>query len=164
MIDNLRQNYLHELNVFGVRAKDGMAVLHPTAFYTLNNIPEGAKLPASELSIKRSAPAPVKVAPAKSTASKTSTAKAPSYAEIEPLLVKNTCTACHQTNKRQVGPAFADVSKRNYSNEKILELIYTPQPKNWPEYSTPMAAMPQVPKADALKIAMWINSLREVTP
>ena len=28
-------------------------VLHPTAYYTLNNIPEGPKLPASELSTKR---------------------------------------------------------------------------------------------------------------
>ena len=88
--------------------------------------------------------------------------KAPTYAEIEPLLKKNTCTACHQQNKRQVGPAFADVSKRKYSDEKIIELIYTPQPKNWPEYATPMAAMPQVPKDEALKIARWINSLRVV--
>jgi cytochrome c551/c552 len=59
-----------------------------------------------------------------------------------------------------VGPAFADIAKRKYTEEKILELIYTPQPKNWPEYATPMAAMPKVPKDEALKIARWINSLR----
>jgi cytochrome c551/c552 len=83
-----------------------------------------------------------------------------SYAEIEPLLVKNTCTACHQTRKRQVGPAFADIAKRKYSNERIVQLIYNPEPKNWPEHETPMAPMPQVPKDEALKIAAWINSLR----
>jgi len=48
---------------------------------------------------------------------------------------------------------------RNYSDEKIVELIYSPEPKNWPEYATPMAPMPQVPKDEALKIAAWINSL-----
>ena len=87
-----------------------------------------------------------------------------SYAEIEPLLVKNTCTACHQVNKRQVGPAFTDIAKRKYSNDRIVKLIYTPEPKNWPEHETPMAAMPQVPKDEALKIAGWINSLRAEIP
>lgn len=159
VIDNLRQYYVHEINVPGIRSNDGIAVLHPTGYYTLNNIPTGDKLPAGELSIKRSngsASAPVpKVIPAK-TAGK----KAPTYAEIEPLLVKNTCTACHQVSKRQVGPAFVDIAKRKYSNDRIVQLIYNPEPKNWPEHETPMAPMPQVPKDEALKIAGWINSLK----
>ncbi|RAW03561.1 c-type cytochrome [Pseudochryseolinea flava] len=167
VVENLRQYYIHELNLTGIRSADGLPVLHSTAYYTLNNIPEGAKIPASELSIKRSkAPATLPAPKVKSTAS-TTTTKAPTYAEIEPLLVKNTCTACHQTKKRQVGPSFVDVAKRKYSNERIVQLIYNPEPKNWPEHETPMAPMPQVPRAEALKIAAWINSLRvekEPTP
>ena len=46
------------------------------------------------------------------------------------------------------------------TNDRIVQLIYTPEPKNWPEHETPMAPMPQVPKEEALKIASWINSLR----
>ena len=163
VIDNLRQYYLHEINVQGIRSKDGnLPVLHASAYYTLNNIPAGAKLPASELSTKKSSTATTKATPAKTTTAATaaSSKKAPTYAEIEPLLVKNTCTACHAVNKRQVGPAFADIAKRKYSNERIVQLIYNPEPKNWPEHETPMAPMPQVPKAEALKIASWINSLR----
>jgi len=161
VIDNLRQYYLHELHVGGIRSKDGLPVLHPTAYYTLNNIPEGAKLQASELSMKRSTTA-INVASAqKTTATKVASGtKAPTYAEIEPLLVKNTCTACHQATKRQVGPAYADIAKRRYSNERMVQLIYNPEPKNWPEHETPMAPMPQVPKDEALRIAGWINSLR----
>ncbi|HEY9048592.1 MAG TPA: c-type cytochrome [Ohtaekwangia sp.] len=160
VIDNLRQYYLHEINVPGIRSKDNaIPVLHATAYYTLNNIPEGDKLPASEWSTKKTTAAPVKTTPAK-TATTAVSKKAPTYAEIEPLLVKNTCTACHQVNKRQVGPAFSDVAKRKYSNERIVQLIYNPEPKNWPEHETPMAPMPQVPRAEALKIAAWINSLR----
>lgn len=163
VIDNLRRYHVHEIVVPGIRSQEGNPVLHPVAYYTLNNIPEGAKLPASELSTKRSAAAKT---PAKS-ASRTTTAradKAPTYAEIEPLLVKNTCTACHQTTKRQVGPAYVDIAKRKYSNERIVELIYNPQPKNWPEHETPMPPMPQVPRDEALKIASWINSLNKPTP
>lgn len=164
VVDNLRQYYLHEIILSGIRSKEGQPVLHNTAYYTLNNIPDGNKIPVSELSTTRTS-APVKktvAKPAVKTAA--NTGKSLTYAEIEPLLVKNTCTACHQVNKRQVGPSFADIAKRKYSNERIVQLIYTPEPKNWPEHETPMAAMPQVPKDEALKIAAWINSLRLPTP
>lgn len=157
VVDNLRQYYIHELNVDGIRSRTGLPVLHASAYYTLNNIPEGTKLQPSELSVKKTVTIPKKPA----AKSPTKEAKAVSYAEIEPLLVKNTCTACHQVKKRQVGPAFVDVAKRKYSNERIVQLIYNPEPKNWPEHETPMAPMPQVPKEEALKIAAWINSLRD---
>ena len=158
VIDKPRQYYVHEVQVPGIRSKDGLPVLHPVAYYTLNNIPEGPALPLNELSIKRTAtPKPVK----KSSASTSAGAgkNTMSYAEIEPLLVRNTCTACHQVTKRQVGPSFTDIAKRKYSNERMVQLIYNPEPKNWPEHETPMPPMPQVPKEEALKIAAWINSL-----
>lgn len=158
--DNLRQYYLHEINVAGIRAKDsGLPVLHNTAYYTLNNIPDGEKLSLSELSTKRTVAKKPASAPRVVASNKVMT-----YAEVEPLLVKNTCTACHQVSKRQVGPSFQDIAKRKYSNERIVQLIYNPEPKNWPEHETPMAPMPQVPKDQALKIAAWINSLRGETP
>lgn len=162
VIDNLRQYYLHELNLSGIRSEDGLPLLHPTAYYTLNNIADGVKLSDQEIKGKKSAP----IKPVSS--GKKTAAAAPagpvSYAEIEPLLVKNTCTACHNVSKRQVGPAFTDIAKRKYSVEQILDLIYNPQPKNWPEYATPMAAMPNVPKAEARKIAGWITGLTAGNP
>jgi cytochrome c551/c552 len=165
VVDNLRQYYLHEIFVPGVRSQqNSLPVLHPIAYYTLNNIPDGEKLPASELSTKRAVGAATKTT---APAVKVKTAKAnaaPTYAEIEPLLTKNTCVACHQVSKRQVGPAYTDIAKRNYSNERIIQLIYNPEPKNWPEHETPMAPMPQVPKDEALKIATWINSLKAAKP
>ena len=75
------------------------------------------------------------------------------------MLAKYTCLACHNPDKRQVGPAYVDVAKRGYTPERIVELIHNPEPKNWPDYATEMPPMPQVPKEDALKIARWINSL-----
>lgn len=171
-VDNLRQFHVHELSVRGLRsANDSIAVLHPTTYYTLNEIPTGGALAASDWSNfrssvvraaqlkkekKRNAPKAAK----KKTASSSNAAKIPTYAEIQPLLNKNTCIACHQTDKKQVGPAYKDIAKRNYSVERIVELIYNPEPGNWPDYSTPMAPMPQVPRVEATKIARWIKSLK----
>jgi cytochrome c len=50
------------------------------------------------------------------------------------------------------------MAKKKYKPEQIVELIYNPQPSNWPGYP-PMAALPNVPKDEALKIAKWIVSL-----
>lgn len=79
-------------------------------------------------------------------------------ADVNTLLQKNTCLACHNPDKRIVGPAYKDVAKKKYTNEQIVELIYAPKPEHWPGYP-PMAPMKQVPREEAVKIASWINSL-----
>jgi cytochrome c551/c552 len=179
VLDGMRQYFVHKLQLEGVRAATNYwSLVHPDAYYTLNNIPDGEKMKAADLKTTRSGnakaaattptkehvspdgkdKAPAATAAAKTTAT-TKKAKAPTWEEVKPLLAKNTCLACHATDKKVVGPAYIDVAKRKYSNEKIVELIYAPKPENWPDYSTPMAPMPQVSKGDALKIAAWINSL-----
>jgi len=160
--DDLRQYYVHEFALNGLRSKENnKELLHPKFYYTLNNIPSGPSLNVSELSTYRSKKsATKKKAPAKTTA--TASAKPMiSEAEIEKLLTNNTCIACHQKDTRVVGPAYRDIAKRKYTAEQIVHLIYNPQPSNWPEYETEMAPMPQVPEEEALKIAQWINSLSD---
>jgi len=54
-VDGLRKKYIHELKAEGVRAQQqGFPLLHNTAYYTLNEIPQGEKmavkaLPASNM-------------------------------------------------------------------------------------------------------------------
>jgi cytochrome c551/c552 len=154
IVSNLRRYYIHTISLMGIRDKENAySLVHPTGYYTLNNIPEGAKLNIKEVSTKNTSKAPVV---------KTSTAmkSAYTYEEVKPLLIKYTCVACHNPDKKQVGPGFIDISRRNYAVDKIIQLIKTPQPQNWPTYSTPMPPMPQVPASDAKKIAIWINSLQ----
>ncbi len=80
--------------------------------------------------------------------------------DIEKLLQKNTCLACHRVDTRLVGPAYLEVmKKKKYKPEQIVELMYKPKPSNWEGYP-PMAAMNNVPKDEALKIAKWIVSLK----
>lgn len=178
IVDNLRKGYIHHIKLDGVRAKDNYySLVHPTGYYTLNNIPEGEKLSISDVSTRNSAEAAQQKVAATKGAQKGTTASAAAKSaaaspvaakavaldydkDIKPLLAKNTCLACHNTDKKQVGPAFREVAKRKYSDKQIVQLIHEPKPENWPGYATPMPPMPQVPDAEALKIASWINSLK----
>lgn len=176
LVEGLRPAYIHTINLPGVRNKEkGDGLLHPTAWYTLNQIPGGAKLSLSEVSttdsreVKTSVrasntkksgtvePEPAEDAPV--AVARSSSGKAPGFFDVKGLLVNYTCTSCHSTRSKQIGPGFEEIARRNYSNNKIVELIHSPQPQNWPEYETAMPPMPQVTREDALKIAAWINSL-----
>ncbi|WP_229738756.1 c-type cytochrome [Parapedobacter pyrenivorans] len=176
IVDSLKQHYIHTITLDGIREKDKFySLIHPTAYYTLHNIPQGIKLTMNEVSTKDSSipvaePAPAPAAPAskqagkpavasKALPAKTVVAKAPTFKEVAGLLTKYTCIACHNPDKKQIGPSYTEIAKRKYSNEKIVELIYNPKPENWPGYATEMPPMPHVPKADALKISAYINSL-----
>ncbi|MEX2569069.1 MAG: c-type cytochrome [Cyclobacteriaceae bacterium] len=175
-VDGLKQYYIHHINLQGVRERDTFySLVHPSAYYTLNNIPSGPKLALDELSTfnsgeqeEKNSPenvSPKALAQAQSTsdshaAAGVSDQEPISEEVIKPLLSKHTCIACHNKDTKQVGPAYAEVAKRKYSAEEIVALIHTPKPENWPEYATPMPPMPHVPKEDALKIAQWINTLK----
>ena len=174
VVEGLRRSYIHQVSVTGVADKENsFSLVHPEVYYTLNNIPEGRKLLMSEISTRNSgkvtkAPGGKNQVVTNTTGvddpsvkiANTHAAKVLTAAEIKPLMLKYTCTSCHNANKKQVGPAFKEIAKRNYSTEKILSLIYNPQKSNWPEYPTEMPPMPQVPKAEARKMANWIRSLR----
>jgi cytochrome c551/c552 len=175
VIDNLRKNYIHTLKLDGVREKENyFSLIHPTAYYTLNNIPEGQKLSMQDVSTKNSAmvvkvTAPLSASPkvvngvVVKPAAKPAVqapAKAPTFNDVKAMLTSYTCLACHNPEKKVVGPSFTDISKRKYSADKIVQLIHNPQPQNWPDYPTPMPPMPQVKREDGLKIAAYINSLR----
>jgi cytochrome c551/c552 len=179
IVDALRPYYIHNITLDGVREKQtSYSLVHPTAYYTLNSIPEGQKLLLKDVSTRNSAtlvkPAETKKATVKTTAGSKSpdnpnakgaeknnaTKAVPTFAMVSPLLQKYTCNACHNPDKRQIGPSYKEVAKRGNSIEKIVQLIYNPQPQNWPGYSTEMPPMPQVPKEDARKIASWIKSLK----
>lgn len=165
-INNLQQYHIHKISLPGVRElNESHELVHEEAYYTLNQIPDGEKMVIIPRVVVASKPVKtnpeVSVKPKVESASKplASAGLIPSELEIKGLLSKNTCTACHNATKKQVGPSYAEVAKRKYSPEKIVELIYNPKPENWPDYATPMPPMPQVSREDAMKIALWINSL-----
>ncbi len=157
VIDGLRQYYIHEFKLEGIRNESGDPLLHETAYYTLNQIPSGARLMVSEGN-RMQGDKVEKVTPV--VAPKSKGKSIISDAEAMALLKKHTCLACHAKESRVVGPSYVDIAKRNYTDKQILALVYKPNPQNWPEYATEMAPMSHVPAADVLKIASWINGLK----
>lgn len=165
IVDKLRRQYIHTITLDGIRDKENSySLIHSTVYYTLNNIPEGPKLLLTEVSTRNSSKATTvtNTKDQTTTTSKiTATSKQLTYNDVKPLLTKYTCISCHNPTTKQVGPAFADVAKRKYSIEKMVQLIYNPQPANWPGYAVAMPPMAQVPKAEARKIATWIKTLNK---
>ncbi len=157
VIEGLRQYFIHEFKLEGIRNEAGEPLLHETAYYTLNQIPSGNPLAIQSAQRLEGAPE-VKKATAKPI--KSSKKSVISDAEAMALLKKHTCLACHAKESKVVGPSYVDIAKRNYSDKQILALVYKPNPQNWPEYATEMAPMSHVPAGDVMKIASWINGLR----
>lgn len=62
VVDSLREGYVHEIRMAGVRSEEGASLLHDFGYYTLNRIPAGArlavKLAAVEAAPNSAAPAP----------------------------------------------------------------------------------------------------------
>ncbi len=186
VVDSLRLGYIHAIQPEGVLSVTGaLPLLHGTAYYTLNQIPNGPKADFPLVAVKPKVVEPLpdtgtevntpdnqmkEARPTKEgtgfkAATKTTLAPATKANQIVTekeamaLINKNTCGACHKTYDRAVGPAYSEVAKRKYTTAQIVELVYNPKPEHWPGY-TPMAPMIQVPKKDIEKIAIWINSLR----
>jgi cytochrome c551/c552 len=152
-LDGIRQYFIHEFVLKGIMNEEGEPLLHETAYFTLNQIPAGDKLALNESTKIVEAKVEVEV---KEVNGKKELI---SEAQVMALLKKHTCLACHAKDKKVVGPSYEDIAKRGYSNKQILDLVYKPNPQNWPDYATEMAPMSHIPAKDVLKIAGWINSL-----
>lgn len=152
LVENLRRHFVHQIVLQNIRSAEGQPLRHAAAYYTLHNIPSGRHLAMSEVSTRNSRPAEEAPAAVIDTSN---------FSQVQPLLAKNTCTACHAPDRRQVGPAFMEIAQREYSVDKIVQLIRQPENRNWPGFSTPMPPMPHVPEHEARAIAAWITSLKK---
>jgi mono/diheme cytochrome c family protein len=98
----------------------------------------------------------------KKPVAKTTAPKKINYASVQPLLLKNTCLACHHPTNKLIGPSYREIATRKYSIAKIVQLIQKPSPANWPGYATKMPPMAHVAKSELTQIAQWIKSQEKV--
>ena len=78
----------------------------------------------------------------------------------EALLKKHNCTACHQIDKKVVGPAYKDVAKK-YKGQKGIALKLAEKVKKGGQGAwgpVPMPPNAQVPDADIKKMVEFILS------
>jgi cytochrome c len=84
---------------------------------------------------------------------------APAMAD-EALAKAKNCMACHAVDKKLVGPAYKDISKKYAGNAAAVAQLATKIQKGgagvWG--AIPMPANPGVNDADAKKLAQWVLS------
>jgi cytochrome c len=78
----------------------------------------------------------------------------------EALAKKHNCLACHQVDKKSVGPAYKDIAKKykgQNAEAKLVEKVKKGGAGVWGQ--VPMAPNPAVPDADIKTLVKWILSL-----
>jgi cytochrome c len=79
----------------------------------------------------------------------------------EALLKKHNCTACHQVDKKLVGPTYRDVAKKYKGQKdgavKLAEKVKKGGQGVWGQ--VPMPPNPAVPDADIRKMVEYILKL-----
>ena len=81
----------------------------------------------------------------------------PAFANLD-LAKKNQCMACHAVEKKVLGPAYPDVTKK-YSGQKDAAIALAKSIKvggsgKWGQ--VPMPAQTALSEADATALAVWI--------
>lgn len=81
--------------------------------------------------------------------------------EMEALAKKHNCLACHQTDKKVIGPAYKEVAKK-YKGQKDAAAMLEQKVKKggvgvWGQI--PMPPNAAVPDGDIKKLVAWILSL-----
>ena len=87
-------------------------------------------------------------------------AAAPNAFADEALAKKHNCLACHQVDKKLVGPAYKDIAKK-YKGQNVAAKLEQKVKKGgqgvWG--NVPMPPNPAVPDADVKKLVDWILKL-----
>ena len=84
-------------------------------------------------------------------------------AAAETMMKKNGCAACHEVDKKLIGPAFQDVAAK-YRNDKSVAARLSDKVKNGGTHVWGEAAMPPnvlASDADIKELVDWVLSLKK---
>lgn len=88
---------------------------------------------------------------------------APAWAQSgADLAAKKNCLACHQTDKKLVGPSYKAIAAKYAGDKGAADMLATKIVKGgsgvWGP--VPMPANPQVSESEARQLAAWVLSLK----
>jgi cytochrome c len=86
-------------------------------------------------------------------------AAAPAHADLALAKAKG-CTACHDINKKLLGPAYTEVAKKNKGDPKAVEKLAQSVVKGSQGKYGPVPMPPnKVTEEEAKKLAAWVLTL-----
>ena len=83
---------------------------------------------------------------------------APGAAEIQPILQKNACLACHAVDKKILGPAYRDVAKKHEADANAADLLtkHVREGSSGVWGPVPMPPNPGISDEDLQKVVEWV--------
>lgn len=90
-------------------------------------------------------------------------AAAPAWAQSgADLAAKKNCLACHQVDKKVVGPAYKTIAAKYAGDKGAADMLAAKIMKGGSGVfgPVPMPANPQVSEAEAKQLAAWVLSLK----
>jgi cytochrome c len=82
------------------------------------------------------------------------------------LIGANDCTTCHQIDKKNIGPAYIDVSKKYEATDAVIDTlvnkVISGGSGNWG--TVPMTPHPNLSKDDAREMVKYILNLKNQKP
>ena len=90
------------------------------------------------------------------------TSTAASAQDAAQLAAKKNCMACHQIDKKLVGPSYKDVAAKYAGDKGAADKLATKIMKGGSGVfgPVPMPANPQVSETEAKQLAPWVLSLK----
>ncbi|NYT64776.1 cytochrome C [Alcaligenaceae bacterium] len=85
---------------------------------------------------------------------------APTLADVQPILAKNMCLACHAVDKKLVGPAYQDVATKYKDDSNAATLLATHIKNGSKDIwgPIPMPPNPGISADDTTLVVEWILS------
>lgn len=190
VVDGLREGYVHDIKPEGIRSADEkLALLHGSAYYTLNSIPQGEKANIALVTpktreekervdaganantpdnqMKEAMPTTAGVAGASKTKINSKTPSTASVT-IKSIIITDAEATKLLTKHTCLACHKVNETAVGPSYKDVARRNYTNEQIEALIYEpkpenwpefTPMASMSHVPKGDVKKIAAWINSL-----
>ncbi len=82
----------------------------------------------------------------------------PDPAEVQDILSKNSCLACHAVDKKMVGPAYQDIAAKHEDDDDAAELLakHIREGSSGVWGQVPMPPNPGISEEDTDTVVEWI--------
>ncbi len=163
--DKIEKGKIYYLNLNAPRFKstENQELWISEGYYNMNEVPENFTANSTKPVVAKTPATKTKPSPAKPEVKKPAVDEiAVAIAQGPALLEKRGCRACHDYDKKVLGPAYKEVANRYKKDPKafdyLVSKVITGGAGVWGDYA--MASQQHIPKSDIQKMVRYILTLK----